>query len=188
MKLSTRDLTWIGLFTALHIAAAALLRFGGEVAVPYSLVPLFVMLAGAVLGRKGAWSLLCYTLLGLLGLPVFAKAPFGGVAYILQPSFGFVIGYIAAAYIIGAIVETLPSRSLPGYLLASTVGLVVLYACGLPYLYVILRFVVGKTLSLPQILKIGLYPFITFDLIKGAIAAFLACSLAKRGGANLLRQ
>ncbi len=180
MKLSTRDMTMISLFSALHIAAAVILRFGGDVAVPFSLVPLFVVLAGLLLGKKGAISLLVYTLLGLLGVPVFAKPPFAGFSYVLQPSFGFVIGYMVAAYTIGWIVERWHWRSPALLFLASLVGLVVLYAVGLPYLYLVLRYLLDQTLSWSQILAVGMLPFIGLDLLKAGLASFLAGAIQRR--------
>jgi biotin transport system substrate-specific component len=172
-------MTVISLFVALHIAVAAMLRVGGDAAVPFSLVPLFVMLAGLMLGRKGALSLLIYAVLGLIGIPVFSKPPFGGPAYVLEPSFGFVIGYILAAYTIGWVMEGGP-RTLPRLCLASASGLLALYLCGLPYLYLAMRFLLGKVLSFQQILTFGFYPFIGFDLIKLGLAVGLAQTVARR--------
>mgnify|MGYP000877079485 CR=1 FL=1 len=180
MKLTTQDLTKAGLFTALHIAAAVVLRFGGEAAVPFSLVPFFVILAGTLLGPKGTWSLVLYALLGLLGLPVFAQAPFGGISYLLRPSAGFVFGYIFAAWAIGWGVSKLPQLTSARVFLVSVVGLAVLYACGLPYLYLVFRFVMGKTLTLQQVLAFGFYPFIAFDLIKAFAASVLTVAIRKR--------
>lgn len=173
-------MTLIGLFTALHIAAAVILRVGGEGAVPFSLVPLFVMLAGLLLGRKGAISLIVYALLGLMGIPVFAKAPFGGLSYCLQPSFGFVIGYVLAAFVIGWIIERWSWRSPLSLFLALVAGLAALYLCGLPYLYLVMRFVFGKTLSLQQVFTFGFFPFIAFDLVKAGLAAALAAAVGRR--------
>lgn len=180
MHLTTREMTAISLFAALHIAAAVLLRFGGEVAVPFSLVPFFVLLSGLFLGRKGAISLLVYTLLGLLGVPVFAKAPFGGLSYCLQPSFGYVLGYLLAALVTGWLVERMRRRSVPALFGASVVGLAALYLCGLPYIYLTMRFILGKSLSLTQVLAVGFFPFIGLDLAKALLASALAASINRR--------
>lgn len=180
MKLSTQDLTRAGLFTALHIAAAALLRLGGEAAVPFSLIPFFVILAGTLLGPKGVWSLVLYAVLGLLGLPVFAQPPFGGISYLLRPSAGFIFGYILAAWVIGWGTSRLTKLNITHLFLVSVLGLAVLYACGLPYLYLIFHFVIGKTLTLHQVLVFGFYPFIGFDLIKALTASMLTIAIRKR--------
>ncbi|MCB5624660.1 biotin transporter BioY, partial [Bifidobacterium animalis] len=58
----------------------------------------FVLLAGILLGPKlGALAVLLYVVIGLLGLPIFAAG--GGLAYIVRPSFGYLIGFIAGAYV-----------------------------------------------------------------------------------------
>ena len=62
----------------------------------------FVLLAGILLGSKlGALAVLLYVVIGLLGLPIFAAG--GGLAYIVEPSFGYLIGFIAGAYVTGII-------------------------------------------------------------------------------------
>ena len=93
-QVNLSEMTRIGVFTAMAIAAAVLVRFGGSV-VPFSLLPLVMCLAGGILGpRPGAYSMLAYMLLGLMGLPVFASPPYGGLAYVFTPSFGFVPGFV----------------------------------------------------------------------------------------------
>lgn len=180
VRFSTQELTKAGLFTALHVAAAVILRLGGEAAVPFSLVPFFVILAGTLLGTKGAWSLVLYAVLGLLGLPVFAQPPFGGISYLLLPSAGFIFGYILAALVIGWCVSRFPKPTTVWVFGASILGLMVLYACGLPYLYLVFRFVVGKTLTWQQVLAFGFYPFIIFDLVKAFVASLLTTAIRKR--------
>lgn len=180
MKLTTRDLTKAGLFTALHIAAAVILRFGGEAAVPFSLLPFFIVLAGTLLGPTGAWSLVLYALIGLIGVPVFAQPPYGGPSYFLLPSAGFIFGYILTAWFIGWRSSRLAKLSVGRLFLISVAGLGILYACGLPYLYFIFRTVIGRTLTLQQVLMYGFYPFIGFDLVKALVAAALTVAVRKR--------
>ncbi len=182
VKLAVREMILAALFAALAVVAAALFRFGAPV-VPFSLVPFVVMLAGAILGAKvGALSMLVYVLLGLIGLPVFEKPPFGGPAYVLQPTFGYLVGFIGGAYAAGAL---LPEKGQPGffrYFLAMVGGLAVIYLFGLPYLYLILNFYLGKTFSALQVIKIGFLPFIALDLLKAAAAAALARAISRRLG------
>ena len=99
-RFSARDITMTAVFAALAVVAAILVRYAGSI-VPFSLMPFVVMLAGGVLGaRLGAMSMVVYIMLGLVGVPVFASPPFGGPAYVLQPTFGFLPGFVAAAYVI----------------------------------------------------------------------------------------
>ncbi|MHB8916930.1 MAG: biotin transporter BioY [Desulfocucumaceae bacterium] len=180
MKLSARDISLAAMFAALAAVAAALFRFGTPV-VPFSLVPFVALLAGMLLGpRLGAVSMAVYMLMGLLGLPVFEKPPFGGPAYLLQPTFGFLLGFVLSAYVTG---KLLPANGTPGvfrYLLASVAGLAALYLVGLPYLYVILNFYLGKAVPVIKVIQIGFLPFIAFDLLKAGLASFLARAVIRR--------
>src|SRR5208337_2009632 len=102
MKKKAADAILISLFTALT-AVGAFIRIPIPY-VPLTLQTLMVMFAGLILGsRRGALSQLLYLILGLLGLPIFAQG--GGPAYVLQPSFGFLLGFVAGAYVIGKMVE-----------------------------------------------------------------------------------
>lgn len=180
MKLSAKEISLAAMFAALAAVAAALFRFGAPV-VPFSLVPFVMLLAGMLLGpRLGAISMAVYVAMGLLGLPVFEKPPFGGPAYLLQPTFGFLIGYVLGA---GAAGMALPRGGSPGparYVLASLAGLAALYLAGLPYLYVILNFYLGKAVPVIKVIEIGFLPFIAFDLGKAVLASFLARAVVRR--------
>lgn len=179
-KFSARDITVTAAFSALAVVAAMLVRYAGSV-VPFSLLPFVVMLAGGLLGaRLGAMSLVVYILLGLMGLPVFASPPFGGPAYVLQPTFGFLIGFVASAYVIGMLLRNRAESGFVRYFLAMTAGIVVYNLIGVPYLYIILNFYLGKAFSVATVLAIGLTPFIAFDLVKAAAAAILARAVYRR--------
>ena len=96
--LNTRELVLCGLFIAL-ITAGTFIRIpvGTDV---YTLQFLFTLLSGLVLGaRLGAITVSAYVLLGLLGVPVFASG--GGPAYILQPTFGYLLAFILQAWLGG---------------------------------------------------------------------------------------
>lgn len=175
MKINVGDMTRVALFTSLICIASLILKFGGDMVVPFSILPLMVMLAGAVLGGKlGALSVALYVLIGLLGIPVFAKAPYGGLAYVLQPTFGFLLGFIPAAWCIGSLLENHKSGGLPKYLIAMVAGIGVMYLVGLPYLYGIIKFLLGKPFTFWQAVQVGMLPFIGLDLIKGLLAAVIA--------------
>ena len=88
-------------------------------------------------GNKGAISVGCYVLLGLIGIPIFAAG--GGIGYIFRPSFGYLVGFIASAFVTGKICEKLKA-SYKNYLLACLAGFVVTYAIGIVYKFIILNF------------------------------------------------
>lgn len=181
VKLTTRDMTQTALFAALTAVAAIIVRVGGPAVVPFSLVPFVVMLAGGILGpRLGALSILVYVLVGLVGVPVFASAPFGGISYVLVPTFGFLLGFIVAAFVIGMLIHGKEQPSNARYAVAMLVGIAIMYIIGLPYLYVILNLYMGKGLPVAQIITIGFTPYIAFDLIKGVLAIIVTKAVLQR--------
>lgn len=148
-RIATKSMALCGMFTAL-IAVGAFL----QVPVPYmdyfTLQFFFVLLAGLVLGgRGGAISAFCYVLLGLIGIPVFAAG--GGIAYILRPSFGYLLGFIGTAYVTGTLCSRMKKKYW-NYLLACLAGLVVTYTIGIIYKYMILNLYIGTPTPLAVIL------------------------------------
>ncbi len=179
-KLNPRDMALVALFAALSVTAALLFRFFGGMIVPFSLMPFVVLLAGGLLGaRLGALSIGIYVIMGLVGIPVFEKPPFGGPAYVLSPTFGFLIGFIVAAYVTGLILKERDAG--PVRLTAAMLtGVAVPYIIGLPYLYAILNFYMGKAMDIPAVLMIGFVPFIGFDLLKALAAGMLIKAVGAR--------
>lgn len=95
---STLSLVMIAMFAALT-AIGAFIKVPLPV-VPFTLQIVFVLLAGSLLGsRNGLLSQSVYIGIGLVGLPVFTQG--GGITYVLQPTFGFLIGFAMAAYVVG---------------------------------------------------------------------------------------
>ncbi|RYD02843.1 hypothetical protein N752_22785 [Desulforamulus aquiferis] len=143
--------------------------------------PLIAILAGLLLGaRAGALSVIVYIILGLIGLPVFATEPFGGPAYLLKPTFGFLLGQAAAAYVAGTIMEKCQEIKKHHYILASLVGVGVLYLVGLPYLFGILNFYLGSATTVGKVLQIGFLPFFLWDTVKAVVVALLAMAIHRR--------
>ncbi|ULT57487.1 biotin transporter BioY [Neobacillus drentensis] len=135
-KLRALDLTLAAMFVALMAIGANIstiapfLHVGG---VPITLQTFFAILAGAILGsRLGSIAMIVYMLVGLVGVPVFADFT-GGLSIIIRPTFGFILSYILAAFIIGKIVET--NKSLPAFIIASLIGMAVNYLFGTNWMY-----------------------------------------------------
>jgi biotin transport system substrate-specific component len=171
MKLNTRDLILTALFAALTAVGAFIKIPLG--AVPVTLQLLFTVLAGIMLGsRLGALSQLVYMIIGLLGVPVFAGGT-GGLTSVISPSFGYVIGFVIGAYVIGKIVEGQTNPSILRLFMASIAGVIAIYAIGVPYLYLMMNNVVGKAMTFDKAIKVGLVIFIPGDLLKCALAAAL---------------
>lgn len=144
-KISTQDMVLGGVFTTL-IAVGAFIKVPVPV-VPFTLQFLFTMLAGLLLGgRKGALSVGVYIVLGLVGLPVFAEG--GGFWYILKPSFGYLLGFMLAAYVTGRMVERKGRLSTGWVMAVNFLGLFIVYAAGMIYYYVICNYVIDTPIAL----------------------------------------
>lgn len=172
-KTKTNNLILCALFAAL-IAIGAFIRIPIPV-VPFTLQFLFTMLAGLLLGAKlGCTSVVVYILMGLMGLPIFTEG--GGFAYILKPTFGYIIGFAVAAYVTGAIANKVKNPSNKRLLAATFTGLFIVYLFGMVYYYFISAFYLKA--------PIGLWPLFLYCFIlavPGDIAlCFLGFVLAKR--------
>ena len=177
--MTTRQLVRTALFAALTAVGAFLKIPLGPSAI--TLQFFFTAMAGCLLGSGcGALSQLIYVALGLLGLPVFTAG--GGFSYVLHPTFGFLLGLIPAAAVIGTM--TRRSASPVRIALACVVGLAVLYAIGVPYMALILNGYMGKGMSVSGLLWAGMLPFLPGDAIKIVITAVLCPLLRRRIGAK----
>ena len=131
-SISVRDIVFSGLFVAL-IAVGAFIKIMiplGFFQVTFSLQFFFALLAGFLLGPKlGFLSVTAYLILGLAGLPIFAHG--GGFAYVMKPTFGFLIGFAAAAFVAGAVMKGLKKKGFPQLLAAAFAGEMSYYLCGL---------------------------------------------------------
>lgn len=144
-RIGTREMVLCGVFTTL-IAVGAFIKVPVPV-VPFTLQFLFTMLAGLLLGaRLGAMSVGVYILLGLCGIPIFAEG--GGFWYILKPSFGYLLGFMLAAYVTGRLVER-RGRLTTGWVMAvNFLGLFIVYAAGMIYYYMICNYVIDTPIAL----------------------------------------
>lgn len=167
----TKKLVLCAMFSAL-VAAGAFIK------IPIGLVPItfqvfFSVLAGLLLGSKlGAISVLTYILIGLAGLPVFTQG--GGVGYIFQPTFGYLLGFAAGAYVTGLILEKSKKKTFITYLIASFAFVLPCYIIGLPYLYCIVNFYVGKSLTVSTVLTSYFLVFLPNDILSCILAALIA--------------
>jgi biotin transport system substrate-specific component len=174
-------------YFALAVLLAALMAAMAKVKVPYPLSPtditlqvMGVAIAGLVLGPLwGGFSMLLYLLVGFAGAPVFTDG--GGPGYLWHHTAGFLVGFLVAAVVIGAIVHRqfeprdLDSVSLPLQVFALLAGVAVTYAFGVPWL----GFITG--LSLPKAAVSGALVFVPADLAK------VAATIALVRGGHLVR-
>ena len=152
--------------------------------VPFTLQFLFCAYAGVFLGSKlGLYSQLLYVGIGLAGVPIFTQG--GGPGYIFQPTFGYLIGFIFCAYIIGRFTENLNDISFVKIFFPVILGLMVVYAVGVPYLYFISNIYLGETLTVFQAIAAGFLPHILPDIFLSIIVVLTAVRVVpviKRNG------
>lgn len=168
MKNKTRMMILAALFAALT-AVGAFIRFPlGTMSV--TLQFMFTAMAGVLLGAKwGAVSQAVYVVLGLVGLPVFTMG--GGIGYVMQPSFGFLLGLIPTAWVIGRLTEKENGHWCIA--LACLAGLAVLYLIGLPYMYLIMKLYLHKSITVWTAVKAGMLVYLPGDAIKIALTVLL---------------
>ena len=144
--------------------------------VPLTLQTFFVLLAGAVLGRKlGLLSQAGYVILGMLGLPIFAGAA-GGALYILGPTGGYLVGFAVAAYVVGRMISSKKDSSLSWIIFSMLVGSAIYFSLGAIRLAFLLN------LGFYKAFLLGVVPFIMGDIIK-----IVAGSLIYKGIENRVR-
>ncbi|MCL1868924.1 MAG: biotin transporter BioY [Promicromonosporaceae bacterium] len=151
------------------VAGAAVVALLGQVAVPLWFTPvplslgtLAVLGVGAALGpRLAAYSIGLFAVAGVVGAPVFAGAT-SGWAF---ASFGYVLGYLPAAVIMGRLARSGGDRSVWRTFLGAAAASVVVYLVGAPWLAVYAH------LDLAQTLQAGVVPFLAGDAVKSAIVA-----------------
>lgn len=187
--LSTREMALCSLFAIITGVGAMI-----KIPLPFSPVPVtlqtaMVFFAGILLGaRKASVSMAMYMVMGLIGLPVFTQG--GGFHNLLVPSFGFVIGFIPAAWVIGRVCEVAGGRfanseykGLAAALLrgvACLAGYAVYNVAGVLWLHLNVNYVMGKSVTLHQSLMMGLVPFILPDMLKMAAVVIVASLVAAR--------
>ena len=172
---NTKDLVLVSLFAAL-IAAGAFIRIPVPV-VPFTLQFLFTSLAGILLGAKlGGLSVLCYIALGLMGLPIFAGG--GGPAYVLQPTFGYLIGFAVGTYVTGTLASRGSCPTVKRLIMASFVGLLIVYAFGMVYYWLIYQFYIGT--------GIGFWTLFLYCFLLAGPGDLALCGVAAILGTRLL--
>ena len=160
MKISTKDLTLVALFSAL-IAVGAFIKIPFLI-VPITLQTLFVTLSALVLERRLAvLSVIVYLMIGLAGFPVFAKG--GGINYIFSPTFGYLVAFIFATYFIASFKEK-------NLYIITFIGMLIIYALGMMYFVFIQYIFSGKVYSISYLLYNLFLVFLPGDLLSCVVA------------------
>lgn len=165
------DIAEIALFVALMTASA-------YIQIPFPLVPLTfqtvtAVLSGLLLGaKKGATATAIYCFAGILGLPVFTSG--GGFAYVLKPSFGYILGFILSAAVSGLIAGK--SFTAKRCIFAAVAGMFADYLIGIPYCIICAHFLGVK--NSVNLLLVGNLVYIPKDAVLCTLSAMLAKSVA----------
>ena len=164
-----KELTMASMMLALMIIASKISIPIGPI--PLTLQTFAVFIISLVIGKKASIIFIIYLILGLIGLPVFTSG--GGIEYIFMPSFGFIIGFIPASFVIG-----FASRSNKFYLkyILSILGLFIINVFGVAYMYIIFKYHNANPKDLMTLVNIGVAPFIFKDMI----IAILSCIIYSR--------
>jgi biotin transport system substrate-specific component len=156
---------------ALVIGAAVLTGLAAQVSIPLPFTPVpislqtfTVLLSGAALGPiRGGLGMGLYLVAGMAGVPWFSEQRSG----FDFPSFGYIVGFVLAAALVGWLARRGLDRSVPGTIGIMVLGNLVIYALGVPWLASSLG------LDLPTALELGAWPFLIGDGLKIALAAGL---------------
>lgn len=189
--MKTRQMVFCALFAALTAAGIFIKIPIPGTPMSFTLQTFFIFLAGLLLEPKYALiSQAVYAAIGLIGVPVFMNG--GGFSYVLQPSFGFIIGFCVTAMLISLLVRRnilsligkkkgeskLPEAiKIAGF---SLLCVAVMYVIGVAYMSVILNAYMGKGVALDTIIISYNGVFILLDILKFALAIPLGMAILKR--------
>ncbi len=174
--LATRSLTQAkaGRLVITLIAGVALTTLAAKVQIPFWPVPM-TLHTMAVMGfavlfepRIGLAIFTAYLAVGMAGLPVFSGSPERGVglAYLMGPTGGYLIGYLVASWLVGHLAR---DKGTLGRFLAMLAGMLPVYALGLAGL--------ARFVPVDQVLAVGVLPFIVGDIVKIGLVAMIGLAL-----------
>lgn len=175
MKINTKEIVLCGLFAAL-VACGAFIQIPVPGMDYFTLQFMFILMAGLILGsRIGVIAVGIYVLVGLAGVPVFAAG--GGISYIFRPSFGYLLGFVAAAYVTGLVTEKLKAKRFTTFLIATAAGFIVTYTIGLVFKYFMLNYYVGDKTAFTLVF-LDCFPLdMPGDIVLSILSAMLAVRL-----------
>ena len=179
MKLSLRAMLFAAMFAALT-AVGAFIKFPiPPYPVPMTLQTAFVYLAGLLLPPSAAlFSQLIYVLIGLIGVPVFANG--GGIGYIFDPTFGYLLAFVAAAPLLSMVASRTLYQGKKWLFVLGGFGVILLVQlCGVAYMSLISSVHLAKPLALSRAIYL-IYIFLPLDVIKLLLASLLSAQLKKR--------
>lgn len=171
MKLSTKEIAYAALGTALISVCSWLSINLSPTLVPFTMQTFAVCLVTAVFGLKlGLWTVGCYIVLGALGAPVFAGFK-GGFAALLGTTGGYIAGFMFTALIVGTAVEKF-GRRIPVLVISMVLGILACYAFGTVWFIEVYARNSGP-IGVGTALAWCVVPYLIPDALKVSLAAFL---------------
>ena len=144
--------------------------------IPFTLQTFFVQLTASMMGPWwGALAIGLYLFMGLIGLPIFTSG--GGFMYVLQPTFGYLIGFFFFFFLGGIIIKRFKNKTYWAYLIGNIVNLLIAYGCGMIYFYALQTLYFGKTVTAYTIFISLFLIFLPGDLTFTFIASYIAKKL-----------
>lgn len=151
---------------AIVLFSSLLIGLFGQIAIPLPFTPVplatqsaLVLFLAVLLGpRRAAAAVLLFFVQGACGLPVFAGGVAGGILKFFGPTGGYLIGYLAAAFAAGMIIEKSKEKTLARAAIAFFIGTLTIYLFGVSYL--------STFLGVKKALLLGFVPFVVGDLLK----------------------
>ncbi|MBO4578560.1 MAG: biotin transporter BioY [Clostridiales bacterium] len=169
----------------LEAICAALIAICSWISIPFGQIPftlqtmaVFIVLM-TIGGKRGLVSIICYLLLGAIGVPVFAGFK-GGFAVLLGPTGGFLVGFIAVALLYRLLSEKVFGRFMTSYgkrlvfnIVIAIICEIVMYAIGVVWFMAVYTPDTGRA-GLTLALTVCCFPYLIPDLIKLVLASLIS--------------
>lgn len=177
-KTNVKKMILVAFFSALMVVGAYIKIPNPFFPVFFTFQGVFCAFSGLLLGANlGAAAVALYIVMGLTGLPVFSSP--AGPQYVLNPTFGFLLGFLAAAYIIGRVSERKQEFTRAKAFLASFLGLFVIYGTGIGYMFLIRNFYSNSAVGF-WVLASSMSLYFIKDLILFILVAISSVQIKKR--------
>jgi biotin transport system substrate-specific component len=173
------------------VLGSLLLTLSAKISVPVLPVPVTLAtfavaaLAAGFGWRIGVATVALYIAQGLAGLPVFTFG--GGWTYVMSPTFGFILGYLPMAYIIGRAADAGASGKVFRLFAVMLLADAVVFAFGFVWLLAVAGLILQAGGTLPgwidagnllgSVYEVAIRPFILWDVLKLAFAALTVAGL-----------
>lgn len=174
---SAKNLAYCGIFVA-FLCISGMFNIpitNGAISLQLAVV---IVLACVLETKLSVLTVAAYIILGLVGLPVFARG--GGLGYVFQPTFGFIASFIFAAFALSIIYKSkIFKRKIVAYVAGIIISLLIVYAIGSTYMYFIFKLTTDNQFNFVKIISFAVTPYVLIDIGKAIIAYFVVVALEK---------